>query len=110
MLRTTQHPDTLTYSLGGTDAKHFVIVGSVEYPTGYDLAGGADLELTGVGDQGALIFKPDNEGIRLPNVDATRVLDYETKKQYVVTVFATDPSGDGKGRTSVKVYRRRHRR
>ena len=31
--------DILTYSLSGTDAKHFVIVGSVEHPTSYDPAG-----------------------------------------------------------------------
>ena len=34
--------DTLTYSLSGTDAKHFVIVGSVEHPESYDTDGAGD--------------------------------------------------------------------
>ena len=89
--------DTLTYSLGRPDAKYFVILGSVEYPTEYDPDGGADPGTADVitGAQGTLIFKL--------NANGTKTLDYETKKQYVVTVFATDPSGDGKGRNSAEV-------
>ena len=34
--RMTLPNDTLTYSLSGTDAKHFVIVGSVDHPESYD--------------------------------------------------------------------------
>ena len=89
--------DILTYSLGGTDAEHFVILGSDEYPTAYDPDGGAapSTATTITGGAGTLIFKLSATGVR--------TLDYETKSRYEVTVFATDPSGDGRGRTSVKV-------
>ena len=73
--------DILTYSLSGTDAKHFVIVGSVDHPMGYNLdESTAALELTDAADQGALIITDD--------------LDFESKTRYTVTITATDPSGD----------------
>ena len=70
--------DILTYSLSGTDAKHFVIVGSVEHPTTYDPDG--DGPATAITDAGSLILTAD--------------LDFETKTRYTVTITATDPSGD----------------
>ena len=78
-------PDILTYSLSGTDAKYFVIVGSVEHPTGYDLDGDDTLDLTTSADQSALVFKVD---------DDLTPLDFESKTRYTVTITATDPSGD----------------
>ena len=68
--------DRLTYSLEGADAKYFVIVGSVEYPTAY-------VEIAT--EQGQLAFKDDTE------------LEYDRpddKRVYRVTIRATDPSGD----------------
>ena len=73
--------DILTYSLSGTDAKYFVIVGSVDHPTSYDPDGDGDA--TAITDAGSLIFKHDH------------VLDFETKTRYTVTITATDPSDDG---------------
>ena len=73
--------DTLTYSLSGTDAKHFVIVGSVQHPESYDsdgTTGAADP----VGEAGSLFIR-DTDG-----------LDFERRKTYQVTITATDPSGE----------------
>ena len=70
--------DILTYSLSGADAKHFVIVGSVENPTSYDPDG--DGPADAITDAGSLII--------------TANLDFETKTRYTVTVTATDPSDD----------------
>ena len=77
--------DTLTYSLSGTDAKYFVIVGSVEHPTSYD-PDGLDVGVAAITDPGSLIFKWDEED-PMP-------LDFESKTRYTVTITATDPSGD----------------
>ena len=72
--------DILTYRLSGTDKDAFVIVGSIEHPTGYDPDGAGDVdEIT---TQGALVFKVPPS------------LDYEAKREYRVTVTATDPSGE----------------
>ena len=75
--------DILTYSLSGTDAKYFVIVGSVEHPTSYDPDGGVTPTVASpITDPGSLIFKHDH------------MLDFEKKTRYAVTITATDPSGD----------------
>ena len=76
--------DILTYSLSGADAKHFVIVGSVDYPTSYDLGGPSGEDA--ITDAGSLIFKWDD--------DSPMPLDFEKKTRYTVTITATDPSGD----------------
>ena len=73
--------DTLTYSLSGTDAKHFVIVGSVQHPEGYD-SDGNGTQATRVIIAGSLFIR-DRDG-----------LDHERKKTYQVTITATDPSGE----------------
>ena len=76
--------DTLTYSLSGTDAKYFVIVGSVEHPTSYDPDGPGDVPA--VDNPGSLVFQW-SESNPMP-------LDFEKKTRYTVTITATDPSGD----------------
>ena len=68
--------DRLTYSLEGDDAKYFVIVGSVDYPTAYG---------TIADEQGELAFK-DETKLNYDRPDGKRV--------YRVTIRATDPSGD----------------
>ena len=61
--------DILTYSLSGPDAGSFTITGTVDNP----------------GEN-----SPDDDGI----LHIKKGLDYETKKEYRVTVTATDPSDD----------------
>ena len=73
--------DILTYSLSGADKDAFVIVGSMEHPTSYAPDGWPVAAIT---TQGALMFK----------APASLDLDYEAKREYRVTVTATDPSGD----------------
>ena len=76
--------DTLTYSLSGADAKYFVIVGSVDYPTEYD-PDGTDGNEAIADEQGELAFKRETK------------LEYDRpddKRVYRVTIRATDPSGD----------------
>ena len=72
-------PDTLTYSLSGADADHFVIVGSVDYPLSYD-PDDDDTNNNSFTGAGSLIITDD--------------LDYESQTKYKVKVTATDPSGD----------------
>ena len=72
--------DILTYSLRGTDARYFVIVGSVEHPTSYDPDGAGPARA--IEDAGSLIII-DSLNFENPN-----------KKSYTVTITATDPSGD----------------
>ena len=74
--------DVLTYSLSGPDAKHFVIVGSIEHPESYDPDGSSGA-VTPTDDEGSLFIKAS--------------LDYDgpnPKREYRVTITATDPSGD----------------
>ena len=73
--------DTLTYSLSGTDAKHFVIVGSVQHPESFD-SDGDDTDASPVTEAGSLFIR-DTDG-----------LDFERRKTYQVTITATDPSGE----------------
>ena len=82
--------DRLTYSLSGPDAKYFVIVGSVDHPTGYDSTTAGTNDIT---TPGQLSFK---RGTKL-NYDRP-----DGKRVYRVTITATDPSGD-KGSSSVDV-------
>ena len=74
--------DILTYSLSGADKAAFVIVGSIENPLSYDPDGDGTVEP--IDEQGALVFKSP----------ASLDLDYEDKREYRVTVTATDPSGE----------------
>ena len=77
--------DILTYSLSGADKAAFVIVGSIEHPLSYD-PDYVDPDEPGpvdpINTQGALVFK------------SPASLDYEDKREYRVTVTATDPSGE----------------
>ena len=90
--------DHLTYSLSGRDAKYFVIVGSVDHPTSYQYDSNNDGDTDDTGEfvlslQGQLSFKGDTK----LNFDRP-----DGKRQYQVTITATDPSGD-KGSGSVNV-------
>ena len=77
--------DVLTYSLSGSDAKYFVILGSVEHPVSYDPDGGVVPNVAEpITGEGALIIRVDDD----------HELDFESKTRYTVTVTATDPSGD----------------
>ena len=82
--------DRLTYSLEGADAKYFVIVGSVEHPTGYDFDGDDSITEATEGIQGMLGFRvaPDPDA---PDLEYDRPDD---KRVFRVTIRATDPSGD----------------
>ena len=75
--------DILTYSLSGTDAKHFVIVGSVQHPQSYDSDGAGTVVATPGATEAGSLFITDRDG-----------LDYERKRTYQVTITATDPSGE----------------
>ena len=84
--------DVLTYSLSGTDAKYFAIVGSVEHPTSYDPDGptvGVIGTAPAIVDPGSLVFRVPLDAEGLPHT-----LDFESKTRYTVTITATDPSGD----------------
>ena len=66
--RNTDTDDTLTYTLGGTDAAPFMISGSIQLPV-------SDEE-----NAGQLMTKGS--------------LNFESKREYRLTVTATDPTGD----------------
>ena len=74
--------DILTYSLSGADKDAFVIVGSIEHPLSYDPDGEGTVADAEINAQGALVFK------------SPASLNYEDKREYRVTVTATDPSGE----------------
>ena len=68
--------DILTYTLGGPDAKYFMITGTVD-------TGGTGAYTAA--DEGDLSFKSEDDV----------KLDYDAgKRTYTVTITATDPSGD----------------